>query len=292
MVVVALSCSRDVSPQQTPGGAASTGQREGATVTSEAEHASRLAANADSDSREGAEAQPQPGPLALRAEDELVALEVEGHGDAVVWLPVGATSPRPVMVATHGNYDTPESTCLIWGRIIRDRGFVLCLRGVPRADSPSPNDLVYHYKTPQAVTKELDAALAALAARFSAYVDAEALIYSGFSQGAYIGRHIVLADPARFPRTVLIEGAFEPWNSARCRTYAAGGGERLLFACGQWGCKRQSDRAARCLEQAGVASRVVFAEGAGHTYGGTVAQKIADAFDWIVAGDARWAERL
>ena len=47
----------------------------------------------------------------LRADGPFVKLPVQGFGDAVVSVPEGATSPRPVVVAVHGNYNRPDSLC-------------------------------------------------------------------------------------------------------------------------------------------------------------------------------------
>ena len=233
-------------------------------------------------SRSGAE------PTPLNAESALISLPIPKYGDAIVWLPLGATSPRPVIVATHGNYDTPESTCDVWGGIVADRGFVLCPRGVPRSDSPSRKDLVYHYLSVVALKKEIDAALVALAATYAAYLDTSDLLYSGFSQGAIMGTYILQEQAERFPRAVLIEGGSKQWNHYTVQRYAKGGGRRILFACGQWGCENTSKKAVKYLERSGVLAQMISAPRSGHTYGGAVAEQIAGAFDWLVEGDERW----
>src|SRR5262249_13818631 len=48
---------------------------------------------------------PPPEPAPLRADGPFLDLPVEGFGDAFVSLPLGASDKRPVLVATHGNYD-------------------------------------------------------------------------------------------------------------------------------------------------------------------------------------------
>ncbi len=240
--------------------------------------------------REVKEPQSAPqGPPPLHG-DPLVALEVEGHGTAIAWLPLGARGTRPLIVATHGNYDTPESTCGIWGDIVGSRGFVLCPRGAPRADSPSPTDTVYHYLSTAALEKETWAAIESLQSSYGDYLDATAAVYSGFSQGAIMGVHILQQHATRFPRAVLIEGGFKKWNQYTSSQYAKGGGRRVLFACGQWNCDNGGKQAAKSLEKAGIATKVVSALGSGHTYGGAVADQLAAAFDWVVEGDARWQQ--
>lgn len=227
-------------------------------------------------------------PPALRGESELVALEVPGHLPAIVWLPIGTTEPKPLIVATHGNYDTPESTCYVWGQIVEQRGFVLCPRGAPRRDSPSPSDLVYHYLSTAAMKKEISAALVALEASYGEFLDSSGIIYSGFSQGAIMGLSLLLEQADRFPRAVLIEGGYESWNAYTAKKYSAGGGSRILFACGQWGCQQKGGNVVKALGRSGLPALLVSAPKSGHTYGGEVALKIAGAFDWLVEGDPRW----
>jgi predicted esterase len=126
---------------------------------------------------------------------------------------------------------------------------------------------------------------------YPAYVDDGPLLFTGFSQGAIMGASIMARHPDRYPRAVLIEGGQKAWYAASAKAFSEGGGQRILFACGQWDCNRQSTDAGRVLEKHGVASRVVFRKGEGHSYGGGVAEEIASAFDWVIEGDARWTHR-
>ncbi len=221
------------------------------------------------------------------ARGPFAALPVEGYGAAVVSLPSGADGPRPVLVAAHGNYDTPEWQCRVWRAAVGGRGFVLCPRGVARRDSPSRDDVRYEYASGAALEKELDAALDALGRAFAGYVDAEAMIYTGFSLGANMGSAIVRRRPGRFPRAVLVEGG-SVWAGAAASAFAKGGGARVLWACGQPGCAQASERSAALLAKAGAGGRVVHAKGAGHAYDGPVAEQIRSAFAWLVEGDPRW----
>jgi len=218
-------------------------------------------------------------------------LPVPDHGDAIVSLPLGARDPRPIVLATHGNYDTPEWQCEVWRGIVLNDAFVLCPRGTARGDSPSRSDIRYHYGTNKALEKEVDAAVEALVAAYPDYVDREGMIYTGFSEGAIMGAVIMQRHPERYPRAVLIEGGNRAWYSATVRDFAAKGGKRLLFACGQWTCLERSERAERALSQAGVPAKTVYAKGEGHTYGGAVATEVFRAFDWLVEDDPRWDQR-
>lgn len=234
---------------------------------------------------------PDPRPPALHNPDPHAFLTVEGHGEAVVSLPLGTRDKRPVVLATHGNYDTPEWQCSIWRDIIENDAFVLCPRGVLRGDSPSRSDPRYQYASNSHLEKEIDAALDSLRSRFPDYVDDGPMVYTGFSQGAIMGAAIMARHPDRYPRAVLIEGGNKVWYAANAKRFGESGGKRILFACGQWDCKLQSEKASRQLEAFGVAGRVVFSKGEGHTYGGGVATEITAAFDWLVEDDPRWDHR-
>lgn len=70
-------------------------------------------------------------PLPPLGGEWLVRLPLEGFGDAVVSVPLGATSPRAVVVGVHGRNDRPEWACGEWRGVTDARGFILCPHGVP-----------------------------------------------------------------------------------------------------------------------------------------------------------------
>src|SRR6185503_3997367 len=85
--------------------------------------------------------------------------------------------------------------------------------------------------------EELFAGLEALQRRFPDHVDPGPVLYTGFSLGAIYGVHVLRKHPERFTRAVLTEGGYESWSTGVARAYAKGGGERILFACGQTACQ-------------------------------------------------------
>lgn len=218
------------------------------------------------------------------------ALDVRGFGAAVVVLPLGATKKRPVLIAAHGNYDRPEWQCQVWGEVVRGRAFVLCPRGVPRRDSPSPSDPRFEYASNEALEREVDAGVEALRARHPEHVDDGPLLWAGFSLGAIQGAVIAVRKPARYPRLALVEGGHESWTRARAAAFAKGGGTRVLFACAQAGCTAAARAALPALAKAGVAAREVHGQRhEGHTYVGEVSDAFTAAFGWLVEGDPRFA---
>jgi predicted esterase len=230
---------------------------------------------------------PQLAPLST--ETDLAPLAVTGFRDAIVSVPTGATEARPVVLAMHGNFDRPEWQCEVWRGIIRTRAFVVCPRGVPRPDAPKSLDR-WTYGKGTDVRAEIEAALAALRARFSGYVAEGPILYAGFSLGAIHGVSIVASDGQRYPRAVLVEGGHDGWTAARAKSFAAAGGKRVLFACGQRACKTGAAPARKNLEREGITTQLVFGGEVGHTYDGPVAAEIARVFSWLVADDPRFAE--
>ena len=226
----------------------------------------------------------------LMAEGELVPLAVAGFRDAVVSVPLGATSRRPVVLALHGNFDRPEWQCDVWRGVTRGRAFVVCPRGIPRPDAPRSLDR-WTYGKGTDVRAEVEAALAALRTRFEGYVAANPLLYTGFSLGAIHGVGIVAGDASRYPLAVLVEGGHDGWTAARAKSYAAAGGKRVLFACGQRACKNDAAAAQKRLEREGVEAKVVFGGEVGHTYDGPVAAEVAREWSWLVGDDPRWTDR-
>lgn len=223
-------------------------------------------------------------PIRLSGDQPITELAVDGHKPAVLSLPLGATSKKPVLVAAHGRDDVPEPLCEMWRGVVGERAFVVCPRGIASQTKPGS----FTYASHEALSEEIEAAVAALRAKYPDHVDGGPLVYSGFSLGSFQGVRVVSGDPANTPRVVLIEGGHDPWNDDLIQAFADGGGQRVLFVTGQAVNQQRSERVAKELADAGIAARVVHAEGAGHVYTGEVRDRIAEAFDWVVDGDERW----
>jgi predicted esterase len=223
--------------------------------------------------------------------EPFATLAVAGHHDAVVSVPDDAGSPRPLLVATHGAGDRAEWHCELWRGIVGNRAFVLCPQG-RRTDARVPHaDARYYYPDHLALDEEVRAAMAALRARYAERVDDRRAVYTGFSQGAIQGALVITLHPEMFPRAALVEGGngfFDEWSPYAARRFQGGGGERVLFACGSPACVRSAERCAGYLKKTGVTTRVVHAEGAGHSYGPTMQATLEATFEWLVEGDKRW----
>jgi hypothetical protein len=250
------------------------------------------AATAPADATDASPQDAATKPLALApltADGELVALQVPGFRDAIVSVPLGATQPRPVMVALHGNYDRPEWQCEVWREITGGHPFILCPRGIPRAGAPKSEDR-WEYGGLAKTEQELLDGLDALAARFGKHVAEGPVLFTGFSLGAILGRHILAKHAARFPRAVLTEGGYEGWSAAFAKRYREGGGERVVFACGQYACRQAATGAARVARKQGLETRVADGGNIGHTYDGKVARAISAEWQFLLGDDPRWAD--
>jgi hypothetical protein len=220
----------------------------------------------------------------LRTEPPIVPLEIEGFNAAVISIPLAATSPKPIVIATHGLWDPPEGLCDNWRWIMRDRAWVLCPRGKTMPDK------TWRYESSQKLLDEIDAGVRALSARFPGYVDDRAMMYTGFSHGAIVGVGVVAREPARFPYAIFTEGGEDLWTLDRVRKYQKGGGKRVLFACGLRG---RVPGAESIAKMNGVPAHVVLGKlpDSGqfvHWYNGPVADEERKQLDWMFEGDERW----
>lgn len=210
--------------------------------------------------------------------DGLVDLPVPGYGNAVVSVPRGAFGPKPVMVVAHGRSGGPDICEHYRRELVGERGFILCPRGKPFEKGG--------YTFGPEISQEIEAGLMAMRARFGLLVDPGPMIYIGYSQGAAYAPSVVMKSPARYSRVVVVEGGTGGWDAKK---FAKGGGQRMLFACGQASCAKSAQSSAVAMLRAGVGSDVHYAPGAGHVFWGAVHDGVRARWSWLVQGDPRWA---
>ncbi len=212
----------------------------------------------------------------------LVTLPVEGFGDAVVSVPVGASSPRALALALHGNFDRPEWQCDVWRRITRGEVFVLCPRGVPRRDVPKEMDR-WEWSSLAKTKAELVAAVGALRARYPQHVRPGRLVFTGFSLGAILGASLIREPELGVGAAVLVEGGYNGWTPAKAKASQAHL-KRLLFVCGQTDCRNAYRyRLAGLFERAELLSSMVADVKAGHTYDDPLATLVQAEWPAILA---------
>jgi len=225
--------------------------------------------------------------LAPVASARTVKLEVRGFRPAVVVPPQDSKARRPVVVALHGNYDRPEWNCEALPELVEGRAWLLCLRGVPRRDTPRELNR-WTYGARSRVMAEIDAALRALEARYPGRVDAATPLLAGFSLGAIYSARFAVAHPARFPRLYLVEGSHKVWTRRNMRRFARGGGRAVLFGCGRKGCGAWSRRLCKGLSRLKVSCAEVTVPTLGHSYTDPLPRRALPLFRKMVAEDTRW----
>jgi len=198
----------------------------------------------------------RPKLSSLRAEAWLVELEVPGFGKAALAVPLGANEPRPIVIALHGAADRPEWACAALRSIAGPDPFVLCPRGVARADFSAP-DARYTFGSVDDTARELRAALAALKQRFGVYVAAGPVVCSGFELGADHVARIAVQEPPFFARLLLIEPSPASWPTSQAALFGRAGGQRVIFAFGP---QHRDELQLRAVQtsRGGAAARAVF----------------------------------
>lgn len=192
----------------------------------------------------------------LKADSWLVDLDVPGFGKAALAVPLGAHSARSIVIALHGSADRPEWACAALRSVAGPAPFVLCPRGVPRADFAA-SDARYTFGSVDDTARELRAALAELKRRYGVYVAPGAVVFSGFELGADRVAAIAPQEPSFFSRLLLIEPSPLSWSTSQAALFGPAGGQRVLFAFGPAHRDELTLRAV-LTTRAGADSRAVF----------------------------------
>ena len=229
-------------------------------------------------------AQPPPLPP-LRAESKTIKLPLEGLGPATVEVPVGATEPRPVVVAVHGHSVRPEHACENWRLASGGDAFVLCPFGLPADAKP---DQIVTLGSEAYTLREIDAGLAALRSRFGNHVAPGPVVYAGYSLGARRGVGIVAQHGDRFRRVALGEGGYEELRRPALEAFVRGGVERLLLVCSSKACEMTFARVKKQCDQVGLPCQVAPSGENPHLFAGKVVESTRVHWPWLVAG--AWRE--
>jgi hypothetical protein len=217
----------------------------------------------------------------LAAPTWLGKLELEGFAPARVALPLGATTPRPLVIALHGDADRPEWPCGSYLHAARARAFVLCPEGVRR-----PPDR-FQLGSVQQTGRELRAALPALKARYGAHVSKGAVVLAALGPSVEHAIELAREEPSFFAYLVLIDGSLERLTLPIVTRFAEGGGKRVIFVCTRVGCDERVAGKALALRSAGVDARVERVAQAAALDGRTT-DALRQVWDWLLAGDPRW----
>ncbi|HMI87196.1 MAG TPA: hypothetical protein VK550_24050 [Polyangiaceae bacterium] len=223
----------------------------------------------------------------LQAESWLIELPVEGFRDARVSVPLGATEPRPIVVALHGAGDRPEWACGGWRGVTDAYPFVLCPSGEPGG---APGGFVWGHDS--AVEREVNASVDAVRRRFGNHVAQGCTLLTGFSQGAIRMVPILARGGGFCAEAVLCEGAYDALAKSFATAFAASGGRRILLGCSQPYCAKIFGERETVLRTAGVDVRTVYSGGRTHNLNGEMVSTLRAAWPWLVRDDVRWASYL
>jgi predicted esterase len=214
----------------------------------------------------------------------LEPLELGDSASAVVSVPLGATSPRPLVVAVHGAHDRPEWACGGWRLGFKVYPFIVCPRG-----SPVTRDK-YAWPNAAAIERVVMQSIEKVRERFGSYVAPPPYVYAGFSQGAIFSEPILVGHAALFKTAVLAEGGYAVLSSADfARKFRAAGGETVVIVCGSPACRRTTQASALKLQAAGLR---VFESGdvrSGHNLNQLMQQALARDFSSWFTEDPAWA---
>lgn len=224
-----------------------------------------------------------PAELApLVASSWLLELEVAGFGAARVAVPLGALSPRPLVVALHGDVDRPEWPCGSYHHAANRRALVLCPRGVSRAGGER-----FTLGSAMQTSQELRAALPALKARFGKHLAKGPAVLAALGPSVDHAIDIARQEPNFFAYLVLVDGSLERLTPPIAARYAEAGGKRVLFICTIAGCDPDLARKALSLRSGGVDVRV-HRVARGFGLDSETARALRKEWEWLVQGDPRW----
>lgn len=211
-----------------------------------------------------------------------VPLAVEGFGAASVALPLGATTPRPIVVVLHGRGDRPEWQCGSFRGVLGARAFVLC----PAGQSASGG--TYGWGSFDDTAAELRAALKALKARYGAHVAKGSIVLVGYGEGADHAVDLARQEPSFFARVAVVNGDPAAFTPTASKIFAERGGKRALFFCTSAECERRGTERAVQLQRSGAQAKTARAD-----VGPYLDQRFTDALkgemEWLFEGDSRFS---
>ncbi len=202
----------------------------------------------------------------------------------VVAVPLGASRPRPIMIALHGGSDRPEWACNAWRGITAGYPVLVCPHGV------GTNEASLAWSSPADTKLRVARAIAAAKAALGSWVlETSTVVLVGFSMGATQAALLARAEPQIYKRLVLAESAYAPEPAiAFAKPWAAGGGERAIFLCTTLGCEAPYRNAARNVARQGAPARLDIAGTNAHGMWDAVVQSMRRDWPWLVADAEGW----
>jgi predicted esterase len=196
---------------------------------------------------------------------------------------LGATEPRPVVVALHGAGDRAEWSCGGWRVVASEYAFVVCPQGL-KMDAER-----FGWDSPATIERRVEAALAAVHARFGAYVAEGPTLYVGFSQGATMAGPTLLAKKDRFPVVALAEGGYNLIrDTSFLQRLKANGTSRLLIVCGSPACFQTANSVRPSFARIALDLQIAGDPLSGHNLNQRMQAAVHPAWPSLVAGLPNW----
>ena len=229
----------------------------------------------------------------LTAPRKIDRLELAHFESASVAIPLGTRWSRPVVVAIHGDAESPETECEAWSAITESGYFVLCpaLRAASSGDAGAS---IPPCSSVECLADEIREAIVVLRKRFGRYVARNEVVLSGFDNGAARAVPIALQNPAVFPVLWLVNGGLKQWATALSTNYVERGGKLLGIVCSDVVCESDTLRVEASARAAGLKTVVVKPGPLGMTWDPRLTQATRLAFKsampkgwpWMVPGRA------
>lgn len=209
-------------------------------------------------------------------------LEVKGFGPASVALPLGATTPRPIVVVLHGASDRPDWQCGSFRGALGGKVFIVCPQGIAGGEPGR-----FALSSVEDTSAELRAALGALKARFGRHVAASPVVLVGYAEGATMAVELARQEPSFFARVALVQGDPAAFSPTAATVFAKRGGKRALFFCTDATCDDNAVSRSLLLQRARVESKAVRKD-VGPYLDERFTAALAPELKWLLSDDSRF----
>lgn len=182
-------------------------------------------------------------PLTLEplAGEQFERVTFDGGLEAWIAKPIGATSPRRVIVGVHGAGDRADWSCTEWAATTGGQAWVVCPRGVPSQWAG-----FHSWGSAEMIASRAELVLAHVRDHYGPYVSNAPLTYGGWSQGATLASSVIATRPGLYGTAILVEAGYTPLDEhAVVHGLLTGGVTKLIVSCSSMQCRDLSARIAR-----------------------------------------------
>lgn len=212
-------------------------------------------------------------------------LTVPGFAPAVVALPLGATSPRPIVIVIHGARDRAEWQCGSFRGLLGGNVFIVCPQGMQVGSEGG----LFGLGSFDESTAELRAALAALKSRYGKHVAPSPSVVIGYAEGAAVAADLARQEPSFFARVALVNGDPSILSSSGAKIFNLRGGKRVLFFCTDQACQDAAGERTLWLNRGGGVSAKTVRAAVGPYLDAAFTAALKPEITWLLEGDARFS---